>query len=212
MHASDEKTKEVSDNVVRVARQLHLLQLLLVPPDEGLGLSLQVGGGVEITEDEEVDHVIHGQRPDGGILGEKLERSQFIQSRQLKEAGQVAVESLLGNLLGVEILHEVSHHLLTVLHGDLALLLLLHVVGHHGLHDGGLGSQDHPVAGELRPLLAHDDEVRKQPVAVVAEHVGDLSYGINLGLGGSFPKNVLHQIPDCQIQAEVAILFSTSLI
>ena len=36
--ASDEKTQEIGDHVEREAREIHLLQLLLVPPDEGLGL------------------------------------------------------------------------------------------------------------------------------------------------------------------------------
>ena len=129
---------------------------------------------------------LHGHHLDGGLLSEQLERSEIIETSEVEEAGQVGLESLLRNFPGVEILHEVTNHLSAVLDSGLVLLLLLHVSGHHGEHDGGLGGQDHPVAGELLPVLAEDGEVGEQPVLVVAEHNGDVSREIKLG--GGLPK------------------------
>ena len=46
--------EEVSDDLARVGRQVHSLQLLLVLLDEGLGLGLQAGSAVEVGEDVEL--------------------------------------------------------------------------------------------------------------------------------------------------------------
>ena len=43
---ASEKTQEGSDNSVRVARQVHLLELLLVLLDEDLSLGLKASSGV----------------------------------------------------------------------------------------------------------------------------------------------------------------------
>lgn len=205
-YALDEMTEQVNNNLGRVARQVHLLKLLLVLLDEDLSLGLQAGSVVEVCEDIKLHHVLHGQHPDGCLLGDKHERRQIIEARQVEEAGQVDLESLLRNTPRVEILHEVTDHLITVLDSGLVLLVLLHLDGHHGEHDGRLGSQDQSVTGELLPVLAQDGEVREEPVIVVPQHGRDIS--LEIELGASFPKITASSI---QTKKKRPLFFPTNL-
>ena len=125
---------------------------------------------VEIAHVEHVHHVVCGQKLDGGLLHLQLERSQVVGVREREEALQIALEDLLGNLLGIEGVDKPPHHFL---------------LGHHGLQWGRLGGQDQAVAGKPGPLLAEDGEVSEVLLVVVLHHHGGIFEGVKreLGLG-----------------------------
>ena len=64
----------------------------------------------------------------------------------------------------VEIIDKGPNNKAAVLKHGLLLLLLSHLGGHHGLHGGGLGSEDDAMTGEPLTLLTDDGPVSKDSV------------------------------------------------
>ena len=135
------------------------LQSFLIFLDEFFRCLLEVVCPVEIGEDVHVHHVLTAHLADGGLLCLEPQRVQIVEIRQLQESLHVLSQTLMRNLSGVEIIHELFDNLLPVLQLHLLLVLLLHVVDHHGHEDRGLGAQDQSVAGEPLALLTDQAEV-----------------------------------------------------
>lgn len=149
----------INVDIDRETAEVLFFQSVLIFLDEILGCFLELVCPVEISEDVHVHHVLAAHLADGGLLCLELQRSQIIEIRQFQESFHVLLQTLMRNLSGVEIIHEVSDNLLAVLQFHLVLLLLLHVVDHHGHQDWRLSAQDQSVTREPLPLLTDQDEV-----------------------------------------------------
>ena len=153
---------ELRHDTQRELTEVLLTEDLVILHDEELGGLLQGVSLVEVGETEHLHHILHGQILDGRILDLSFQWVQIVKLGELQEAGNVCLQNHIGYFAPVEIVPESPDHLIVVV--DHGLLLLIHLGGHHGLHGGGLSSEDDAMAGELLSLVTDEGEVREDLV------------------------------------------------